>query len=307
MRPRSASERGFAVGVSGPFDLSLSLRAASRFTGGVAPDKLRIVARVGVRPVILEVSQKRKDPPLLWAASSSGAGREVRSIAAYVLQTDLDLSPFYEVALRDRRLGPVVRELWGLRPLRPASLFEMLITAITEQQISMRVAEVMRHRLTSRFGGAVDGAPVFPDAGSLKDATLDSLVGCGLSRRKAEYVRGISKMVSSGELDLEALKRLPDDEAFRVLTGVRGVGPWTADYVLVRGMGRLDRVPVEDLGIGRAVGKYLGEGRRVEDPGEVLPLLRPFAPYRGLAAYYLLVHERLGAVPGAATRGRRQP
>ena len=181
-----------------------------------------------------------------------------------------------------------------MRPFRPASLFEMLAIAITEQQISMRVAEVMRERLTARFGDMVDGAPVFPDESSLEGATLAGLVSCGLSHRKAEYIRDLSKDVASGRLDLEGLKGLPDEEAFQALTRIRGVGPWTADYVLVRGLGRVDRVPVEDLGIRGVVGKYLGKGQRIEDRDEVLPLLQPFAPYRGLAAYYMLVYDRMG-------------
>ena len=277
-----------------PFDLLLSLRAASSFTGRSEPKVLRIAARVEHKPVVIEVRQTGKSPPVLEVTSSSELSRPVREMAAYVLNADFDLTPFYRVASRDRRLRPIVRELWGLRPFRPASLFEMLVIAITEQQISMRVAEVMREKLTARFGDVVDGTPVFPDESALKAATIRELRRCGLSHRKAEYVRDLSRMVASGKLDLERLRGLSDEEAFQALTQIRGVGPWTADYVLVRGLGRVDRVPVEDLGIRGVVGKYLGRGHRVEDPDEVLPLLQPFAPYRGLAAYYLLVHDRLG-------------
>lgn len=285
---------GFVIRGKDPFDLPLSLRAASSFTGRSAPAILRIATRVEHRPVVIQVRQTAKSPPLLEVTSSSELSRPLRETAAYVLNVDLDLMPFYKIASRNERLGPIVRELSGLRPLRPASLFEMLVTAITEQQISMLVAEVMREKLTARYGDVVDGTLVFPEESALKRATLSDLVECGLSHRKAEYIIGLSKMVASGKLDLEGLKGLPDEGAFRALTEVRGVGPWTADYVLVRGLGRVDRVPVEDLGIRGVVGKYLGGGRRIEDPDEVLPLLRPFAPYRGLAAYYMLVHDRLG-------------
>lgn len=284
---------GFTIRARDPFDLALSLRAASSFTGGEAPTVLRIATRVKRRPIVIEVRQARISPPVLQVTSASGKREEVRSIAAFVLHVDLDLTPFYRITSSDSRLGPIAKELWGLRPFRPASLFEMLVTAITEQQISMRVAEVMRERLTARFGAVLDGTPFFPDERSLAKATPASLVRCGLSRRKAEYVHGISKMITEGKLDLDAVKGMSDEEAFGSLTKIRGVGPWTADYVLVRGLGRVDRVPVEDLGIRGVVGKYLGEGTRIKDPDEVLPLLEPFAPFRGLAAYYLLVYDRL--------------
>jgi len=87
-----------------------------------------------------------------------------------------------------------------------------------------------------------------------------------------------------------------NSEAF----GGCGLSQRKADYVLVRGLGRVDRVPVEDLGIRGVVGKYLGKGGEIEDPSEALPLLERFAPYSGLAAYCLLVHDRLG-------RSRRTP
>lgn len=249
---------------------------------------------------MIEVRQTKNRPPVFEVRHESWVGPRAVEVASEVLGTKVDLLPFYAKASRHRKLAPVVKALWGLRPLRPASLFEMLITAITEQQISMRIALLMRERIAARFGERVGDTLVFPDEEILSKASRQSLLRCGLSRSKAEYVLGLSKMVSSGRLDLEGLKRMSDDEAYAVLTQIRGVGPWTADYLLVRGLGRADRVPVDDLGVRSVVGRYLGSGERIEDSREVAPLLRPFAPYRGLAAYYLLVYHRIGAATQAS-------
>ncbi len=241
--------------------------------------------------------QTKKHPPILEVSCSSDAVSKATEVASYALNLDLDLLPFYRVATSDPRLGQIVTALRGLRPVRPASLFEMLATAITEQQISMRLARLMRERMTARYGDRIEDTPVFPDESKLASASLAGLLRCGLSHRKAEYIRDISRMVVSKRLDLENLKGMEDDDVYAALTKIRGVGPWTAEYVLLRGLGRPDRVPVDDLGVRGAVGRCLGKGRQV-DSGEVLRLLRPFAPFRGLAAFYLLAYDRLVLIEG---------
>jgi 3-methyladenine DNA glycosylase/8-oxoguanine DNA glycosylase len=98
--------------------------------------------------------------------------------------------------------------------------------------------------------------------------------------------------VADGKLDLDALERLPDDEVREKLIAERGLGPWSAEYILVRGLARSDRVPHDDLGVRSVAGKWLGKGERMT-PSEVEDALRPFAPYRGLAAWYLIVANQL--------------
>jgi len=208
------------------------------------------------------------------------------------MSIDLDLRTFYDIVASNRKFKPIIDSLYGLRPLRPASLFEMLVTAITEQQISLRLAYLIRDKMAALFGDELEDTLVFPHEITLAKATMRDLLRCGLSHRKSEYIRDLAKMVTSHRLDLESLKQTPDDDACDKLTQIRGIGPWSAEYVLVRGLGRPDRVPVEDIGIRDVVGKYLGKGHRVE-PNEVLRFLRPFAPFKGLAAFYLLAYDRL--------------
>lgn len=278
-----------------PFDLSLSLRAATSFsekTTSRPEDVFHIQTRINQKPTIISVRQEKKHPPILDISCPSAVLTQATRIAAYVLNVDFDIKPFYRIAARHEKFCTVVRKLRGLRPFRPASLFEMVVTAITEQQISLRVAYSMRKKIAARFGDDVEGIQIFPDECRLARASLQELLSCGLSHRKAEYILDLSKQLSSRDLDLEKLKLMNDETAREAMMQIRGIGPWTAEYVLVRGLGRPDRVPIEDLGIRDVVGKYLGNGRRVQ-PSRVLELLEPFAPFRGLAAYYLLVYHRL--------------
>ena len=168
----------------------------------------------------------------------------------------------------------------------------MLVIAITEQQISLAAAYRIRTRIIEHFGDPVNGLWAFPTPTRLSESSVADLMTCGLSQRKAEYVKGLAYKVANGMLDLDQLETMSDEDVRSLLLQVRGLGPWSADYFLVRGLSRPDRVPVDDLGIRSVVGHYLGSGKRLSPQG-TMRKLSPFKPYRGLAAFYLLAYMRL--------------
>ena len=102
----------------------------------------------------------------------------------------------------------------------------------------------------------------------------------------------LSKMVADGSIDLERLKTMTNEEVRSFIMDLKGFGRWSADYILIRGLGFPDALPSDDLGIRRTVGEYLGGGTLLTSK-EVEKRLEPFRPYRGIAAYYLLIHQRL--------------
>ncbi len=291
-----------------PFDLDLSLRAMRSFgrtpaesravaaASADAPDEpvLRLGVRLEGRPTLLVIRQPAGSTPIVTAEArpAPADAQGLRALTQRVINAELDLLPFYELSAGHPVLGPMTRSLHGLKPFRPASLFDMLVTAVIEQQISLVAARHIRARLIHRFGDEVEGEPVFPEVSTLADAPLDQLTECGLSRRKAEYVAGVASEIVAGSLDLDQLEQAPSDETKARLMSLRGFGPWSADYVLIRGLARPDAVPVDDLGIRKVIGALLGDGSRPTST-EVAALLAPFAPYRGLAAFYLLVAARL--------------
>ena len=217
---------------------------------------------------------------------------QIRRIAEWVLFANLDLAPFYRLTSRDPRLAPITHKFYGLKPMRPISLFEMAVVAITEQQISLAAAYGIRSRIILRFGEPTDNQWIFPEPGVLSRATLDDLRSCGLSRQKAKYIQELATKVVDGTLDLNILKTLDDDKARETIMELRGFGRWSADYILVRGLARPDCIPIDDLAIQRVVGEFLGEGQRLSSP-EVTEKLERFRPYRGLLAFYLLAEHRL--------------
>jgi DNA-3-methyladenine glycosylase II len=111
----------------------------------------------------------------------------------------------------------------------------------------------------------------------------------GLSRSKVLYIRQLARRVESGELDFESLRLMDDESAVAELTKIKGIGRWTAEYALVRGMGRVNSLPADDLGIQRAVSQAYFKGKKI-DSKQVRRVLSKFAPYSGISAFYLMYH-----------------
>ena len=280
---------------SGPYNLGLSLSVAQAFS----PDKhadvavLRSAVMVGKIPAVMSIKQTTLDPPELEVRSAQNVREDLlKEAAEWVVLSELDLSPFYSLAQKHRRLGPIINQLHGIKHLRPATIFEMAVIAVTEQQISLAAAYRIRHRIVERFGQKINDLWLFPGPHALSEASLQELAACGLSSRKAQYIRDFASAVSDGTLNLDSLKSMDDAEARSFIEGQRGFGRWSANYILIRGLGRVDSVPSDDLGIRTILGQYLGNGSRMT-AGEVEESLEPFKPYRGLAVFYFLADSRL--------------
>jgi DNA-3-methyladenine glycosylase II len=280
------------VPVVRPYDFPISLSAVRAFRPGgpLLDNVLNLAVSIEGLPVIIEVVASRTGGVEATCQPESDA-EQVRSLVQWVLFAELDLSPFYRLTDGHPGLTPIVSRLHGLKPTRPSSLFEMAITAITEQQISLASAYHIRDRLIQRFGEPVNGLWVFPQPDALASASLEDLGSCGLSKQKAGYIHWLANRISEGNLELDALKQMGDEEARKTMMDWPGFGRWSADYILVRGLARPDCVPIEDLGIRDVVGTYLGGGTRVT-PEEAAQKLENFRPYRGLLAFYLLVCKR---------------
>lgn len=288
----------------GPFDLRLSLEAAASFFPAEesVPEILRTPVQVDGVSAIVEIWQSSRAPGVLHASSTPAIpSARLRAIAKQLTSAELDLRPFYALVAPHPVLGAVVLSLPGLKPLRPATLFEMAIIAITEQQLSLAAAFHIRARLVRRFGTRFGDLWVFPLPERLAAASLRDLGNCGLSRRKAEYVKALARRIAEGALDLEALRHESDQRIRDALVSNRGFGEWSVQYILGRGFGRPDSLPSGDTGLRRVVGQYLGGERRLTT-AELEQALAPFGPFRGLAAFYLAVHWRLRRDSGPKSR-----
>ncbi len=278
-----------------PYNFLLSLRAVNSFQPTASEDisELLIATRIDGTPSLIKVTEENgKNAKLDVTSIPEVNERSIRRIAEWVIFSELDLTPFYNLANQDRKLLPIIKRLYGLKPMRPVSLFEMAVIAITEQQISLAAAYKIRSRIIQKFGESIDNQWIFPEPQMLAKVSIEELRSLGLSRQKAQYIQELAAKIAAGTLDLDILKKMDEDDARQKIMSLRGFGQWSADYILVRGLARPDCVPIDDLAIRSVVGEYLGRGQRATS-NEVTKLLNPFKPYRGLLAFYLLTNHRL--------------
>ena len=229
----------------------------------------------------------------------------LRTAARRLLGADVNLAGFYAHAADDPVLAPLLGPLYGLRPTLTPDAFEMLVGAISAQQVNLTFAFTTRARLIRRFGesAVLDGVAVyaFPSAAKLAVTDIATLRGMQFSTRKAEYIVELARAIVEGRLDLDGLTRATDDEVIARITAVRGLGRWTAEWFLARGLGRPDVCPAGDLGVRRAVEAYCFRGRP-SDPARVRRRALAWRPYRSLAVHYLLAGLRLTRAADVAVR-----
>lgn len=224
------------------------------------------------------------------AAARDAVVREVRAIFGL----DFDLAGFYRFAKGEAVLGPLVEAFYGLRPTLAPTALEMLVGAITAQQVNLAFAFTLRARLVRRFGVPVAaGAEVvyaFPDAATLGRARIASLRALQFSTAKALAIRGVARAVAAG-LDADGLGPISNGAVIERLTALRGLGRWTAEWFLARCLGRGDVCPAGDLGVRKAFAHFYGRGRMPSE-ASVRRRAAAWGPYQNLAIHYLLAGLR---------------
>lgn len=228
--------------------------------------------------------------------SGPGADRpDARAAAVRVLERALGASSeilgFERRFATDPLLGPAIRRFRGLRVAGAPSLWEALVQAVLSQQINMSFAASLRRDLVLAFGrrARIGGETLFdfPAPKRVAAAGARGLRGFRLSKSKRDTVLRLARGFASGSLSEEELRALPDEEVVERLTRVRGVGRWTAEVALLRGMGRSDAFPAGDLSIWKylAVG-LLGRPAAVTEK-EMRAVSESWRPHRSLALVYM--------------------
>ena len=221
------------------------------------------------------------------------------SKVAWLLGTDQDLAPFYASIDTDPVMSEVVERFYGLHLPHTGTIFEALVLGVLGQQIATNVARIIRTLLIETFGPSAefDGETyyAFPRPEAIWASSPDELRTMKLTQRKSEYVHGIAGAALDRTVGLEALSELPDGEIVERLTALRGVGQWTAQWALIRAVGRPDALPLGDLALRRVVSRLFFDGAEVTD-AQVEELARRWSPYRTFATVYLFTALRGGMV-----------
>lgn len=229
---------------------------------------------------------------------SSADDNQLEEAVSTLFNLQLDLNPFYEDVKPDPVLSRVTTRLRGLKSPTTPTVFEALVDSIIEQQIALRVAHRLEHNVVTRFGDTLELPGkvyyAFPTPDALATAPVEQLRACGLSMRKAEYIHGIATSLVTGELDLEHVKACEDaEEIISEMTKLRGIGRWTAELTMLRGMQRLDALPADDLGLRRHIAHFYCHDRTISG-SEARRIADRWGRWKGLAAYYLMMAHKLG-------------
>lgn len=316
------NELSFTLAPPAPFRLDLTALALCRRPHNRIDrwdgHSYRRILLLGSRsaPIASSVWQERSGSTdaaeLQVTLAGSGLGTrdvvQAQSALRRLLGLDIDLGDFYRMAAADPELAPLAQRWRGLRPPRFPSVFETLTNAIACQQITLTVGITLLNRLIEAYGRAYPepdaaggSAPVsnaFPTPQELTGVPPESLRSLGFSRQKAHCLIELATAIADGSLDFSALEALDNASAVRLLRRLHGVGRWSAEYVLLRALGRLDVFPGDDVGARNNLQRWRGRAEKLNYEG-VRQATARWRPYSGLVYFHLLLDslEQRGMIP----------
>jgi DNA-3-methyladenine glycosylase II len=300
VKPAKVAQRTFSVAPLPPFRLDLTVWALRR-----RPDNTidRWDGRTYRRALAVETGTvelaavqvgsaavPRLTVTVTGAALDEQAEEAARAALARLLGFELDLSPFYRLAAANPFLHTLAARFRGLRPPRFPTLFECLVNAIACQQLTLTVGIRLLNRLAEAHGTApaAGRTRAFPVPTQLADLSPEALRPLGFSRAKSRSIVELAAGVSTRMFDAAAIETLDDAAAVTALLRLRGVGRWTAEYALLRGLGRLDVFPGDDVGARNNLARWLNRRDPLDYAG-VQDAVRKWQPFAGLVYFHLLL------------------
>ncbi len=286
-----------------PFRLDLTAWALRRRPTNIV-DRLDdgVYARVLMldgAPVDVVVIQRGsfETPRLMVSATAPHrvSPAEVRTVIEGMLGTRVDLGAFYDRARKeDGELGDLVRRFRGVKPPRFPSVFEALVNAVACQQLSMSAGLQLLNRLSQRYGGRIEQTETlhyaFPRPGDLSNLRESELRQLGFSSRKSRALIELSQRVVSGALDLDGLGQVSEDRALSYLDEIPGIGRWSSEYVLLRGLGRTNIFPGDDVGARNGLKRLLKLKGDLDYDG-VKQVIGEWKGYGGLLYFHLRLNQ----------------
>lgn len=294
------------VPVVDPYRLDLTVAVLRRFSTNIVdrttPDGRYVRALSGFGgPVVMVVRQD--GPASLRVALRGAPGEETRAVALVrrMLGTERDLSVFHRRTRKVPWLRAFATRMEGVKPPRYPTLWEACVNAIVYQQISLSAAGAILRRAILALGERTTFEDIelhaFPTIESVLGSDESALRSFGLSAGKIAALRRAGETLLDGTLDEAMLESRPSPEAAEILCRLKGIGPWTAAVILLRGLGRLDVFPLNDSGVARSARSFSDTAADVEAALETL------GDQRGML-YYLFLLRRLDALGELAAPGQ---
>jgi DNA-3-methyladenine glycosylase II len=253
--------------------------------------------QIGKETLLIEVSSEDETHQLIirFFRESKPTCTTIRAeVARYVKEwfdLDRDIRPFYTMAKEDPLLGPAVDSFYGLRIIGIPDLFEALCWGILGQQINLTFAYTLKRRLVEKFGRSVvhNGITywVFPSPGDIAELPVEELESLRMTKKKSEYLIGVAQLMVEGKLTKDQLLSLGSHkDAEKMLVKIRGIGPWTANYVLMRCLRYPAAFPIDDVGLHNAIKHQLGRDKK-PTKDEIMKLALNWTNWESYATFYL--------------------
>jgi len=298
------------LGAVAPFDFDLTLRYMRIWPAAVLErvenGRYRRAIHVGGRDVLLSLHSigTRTRPRLVLEVSGPAIDRFVVAQAAVLVRRtfllDADPAPFLKAAQADPVLAEVVGRLGALRPIQIIDPFEAVLWSILGQQINLAFARRLKLALIEMCGSHLEISGerfgLFPRPAQVVNLDARLARERQFSRQKVEYVKGIAAGLLNGRIDFDALRAAAPEQALNGLIAIKGIGRWTAEYLLIRALGFPDAIPAADVGLRKAIGKAYGMDRNATED-EVRVLAKKWAGWRGWAAFYWWLERLLMLYP----------
>ncbi|PPD57295.1 DNA-3-methyladenine glycosylase family protein [Dehalogenimonas etheniformans] len=237
--------------------------------------------------VIAELKSKSDLPP--------DFEKEIRQWALKVLGLNVDLGLFYKLTEFNAIIARLAREFKGVKPPRFPSIFEAMVNAIACQQVSLDAGIQILNRLCVQFGARFEENEgvlyAFPRPEDLANASEAEIKKAGFSSQKARSIKALATTIQEKTMNLNELERMPNESIVKCLMEIRGIGRWSAEYALLRGLGRLDSFPGDDVGAGNNLQRMFSLDAK-PDYEQIKDLTSAWQPYQGMVYFHLLL-ERL--------------
>lgn len=272
-------------------------RAANECMHQIIDDALIKLIPVGTESFIVEIRQGTEEQTLqirILCGSKEPSSDDQLDITRYVtdmFDVNRNLQPFYTMAAGDPLLNPVVTSFYGLRTIGIPDLFEALCWGIIGQQINLPFAYTLKRRFVECYGQSMrwDGDTYwkFPEPERIAALQVADLLPLQMTTKKSEYLIGVAKLMAEGSLTKQRLLDLQDCKAAeKQLIAIRGIGPWTANYVLMRCLRYTSAFPIQDVGLHNAIQHVLGLDKKPTIE-RIKELSASWAGWEAYATFYL--------------------
>lgn len=298
---------GFRVELDRPYDLDVTVDSWIYPDIQPVPEMkrpgefARCIQIAGTQvPIRVHQLQKGSRPSLMvqWPAKYGAQHEAITSLVEWLLGWDVDTQPVLAAIKQDPVIAHLAKPLRGLRPYSQPTLFEALVKAVLQQQVSFRSANQVTRRLVLTYGPhcqlgdeTLYGFPTLDTLARLSETDLRA----SKTGYKAPYLIGLFEQLTNGSLQLDKLVQSETETAMQALDKIRGIGVWTAELAVLTGLRRLDIFPSDDLGIRQIISQLYLNGLPTKRR-DVERVAKRWGSVGALVQYFLMCAQVLGLV-----------